>query len=223
MKLDTATPPQLAAALRSGLARGLAGRRVLRTMAPELAYGRHYGPVPRDARRAAVLLLASRDTHGWAIPAILRPATMKAHAGQVSLPGGMIEPGETPVDTALREFMEELGVVPAGVQIVGHLSPAYVFISNFEVTPIVAVSPLPLLLRPNPDEVEEVVRLPINELVDPACRGCHLIRRHDLVFRAPHFAIAGRNVWGATSLILAEFAELIATTGPTAPEATALY
>ena len=223
MNLDAATPPQLAAALRAGLARGRAGRRVLRPMAPELAYGRHHGPVPQGARRAAVLLLASRDQQGWFVPAILRPATMKAHAGQVSLPGGMIEPGETPIDTALREFQEELGAVPDNVQIVGQLSPAYVFISNFEVTPVVAVSPLPLLLQPNPYEVEEVVRLPINELVDPACRGCHLIRRHDLVFRAPHFAIAGRNVWGATSLILAEFAELIATTSPTAPQATTLY
>lgn len=223
MNLDAATPPQLAAVLRAGLARGLAGRRVLRSMAPELAYGRHHGPVPRDARRAAVLLLATRDAYGWAIPAILRPATMKAHAGQVSLPGGMIEPGETPIDTALREFQEELGVAPASVEIVGQLSPVFVFISNFEVTPIVALSPLPLLLRPNPDEVEEVVRLSIDELVTPACRGSHLIRRHDLVFRAPHFALAGRKVWGATSLILAEFADLVATTGPTAPESAALY
>ena len=223
MNLDAVTPPQLAAALRAGLARGLAGRRVLRTMAPELAYGRHHGPVPRDARRAAVLLLATRDAHGWAIPAILRPATMKAHAGQVSLPGGMIEFGETPIDTAVREFQEELGVAPASVEIVGQLSPVYVFISNFEVTPIVALSTLPLLLRPNPDEVEEVVRLSIDELVAPACRGSHLIRRHDLVFRAPHFALAGRNVWGATSLILAEFADLVAATGPTAPEAATLY
>jgi 8-oxo-dGTP pyrophosphatase MutT (NUDIX family) len=223
MNLDTATPPQLAAALRVGLARGPAGRRVLRPVAPELAYGRHHGPVPRGARLAAVLLLASRDQQGWFVPAILRPATMKAHAGQVSLPGGMVESGETAIDTALREFAEELGALPAGLEIVGQLSPMYVFISNFEVTPVVAVSQQPLLLRPNPDEVEQVVRLSIDELVDPACRGSHLIRRHDLVFRAPHFALAGRQVWGATSLILAEFAELVVTTGPTAPESSTLY
>jgi 8-oxo-dGTP pyrophosphatase MutT (NUDIX family) len=223
MNLAALSPLQLAAALRAGLARGLAGRRVLRAMAPELAYGRHHGPVPRDARRAAVLLLADRSDRGWTIPAILRPATMKAHAGQVSLPGGMVEPGETPLDTAIREFEEELGAPTASVQVVGQLSPVYVFISNFEVTPIVAVSRQPLVLWPNPDEVEEVVHLSIDELVDAACRGSHLICRQELAFRAPHFALAGRQIWGATSLILAEFAELVATTGPTAPEASALY
>ena len=55
----------------------------------------------------------------------------------------------------------------------------------------------------------QVVHLPLAELVDPACRGSHLIRRGELAFRAPHFAIAGQQVWGATSLILAEFVELL--------------
>jgi 8-oxo-dGTP pyrophosphatase MutT (NUDIX family) len=206
---DQLSPPEFADALKHSLARGLPGRIAQRTMTPELAYGRHHGPVPNDARRAAVLLVLEPTPAGWSLPAILRPATMKSHAGQVSLPGGMVEDDETAVQTALREFEEELGAAAENLQVLGTLAPVFVFISNFEVTPVVALSNRPLLLRPNPDEVEEVVPLPLRELVDPAYRASHLIRRHELVFRAPYYAIAGRQVWGATSLILAEFVELL--------------
>jgi 8-oxo-dGTP pyrophosphatase MutT (NUDIX family) len=209
IEFDRLSPPELADALTNALSCGLPARIAQRTMAPELAYGRHHGPVPADARRAAVLLALEPRAAGWSIPAILRPATMKSHAGQVSLPGGMIEGDETPAAAALREFEEELGVGPAAVQVVGSLAPVLVFISNFAITPVVAVCHEPLPLRPNPAEVEEVVHLPLAQLVDSSCRDNHLIRRGSLVFRAPCFAIAGQHVWGATSLILAEFAALL--------------
>jgi 8-oxo-dGTP pyrophosphatase MutT (NUDIX family) len=192
------------------LAGGLPGRLVQRTMAPQLAYGRHGGPIPHAARRAAVLLVLDRMAGEWSIPAILRPTTMKAHAGQVSLPGGLIEPGETAPQAALREFTEELGTATDGIQILGSLSPVFVFISNFEVTPLLAVSHRLLAFQPNPDEVEAVVYLPLRQLMDPGCRGSHLIQRKMLVFRAPHFAIASQQIWGATSLVLAEFGALVA-------------
>jgi len=206
---DRLSPEQLADALRRALARGLPGRVAQRAMTPELAYGRHHGPVPGDARRAAVLLAANPSQASWSIPAILRPATMRSHAAQVSLPGGMVEADETPEETALREFAEELGAPTSELQVLGALAPVYVFISNFEVTPIVAVSHEPLVVRPNRDEVEEVVHVPLLQLLDPACQANYIIRRGQLAFRAPYYAIAGREVWGATSLILAEFAELL--------------
>ena len=204
------SPTELAEALKAALGRGLPARIAQRAMAPELAYGRHHGPVPESARRAAVLLMLEPGRAGWSIPAMLRPATMKTHAGQVSLPGGMVEQGESALITALREFQEELGAETAAVQVIGSLAPVFVFISNFAITPIVAISHQPLVLRPSPDEVDEVVHLPLAQLVDPACRDSHLIRRGGLVFRAPCFAIARQQVWGATSLILAEFAALFA-------------
>lgn len=177
-------------------------------MVPELAYGRHHGPVPDGVRRAAVLVALDPTAGGWSIPAMLRPATMKAHAGQVALPGGLVESDETPCQTALRELEEELGCSRAGIEIVGALSPVYVFITNFEVTPLLAVCHRPLVFRPNPVEVAAVVQIGAADLVSPACRGSHLIRRGDLEFEAPHFTIAAMRIWGATSLILAEFAEL---------------
>jgi 8-oxo-dGTP pyrophosphatase MutT (NUDIX family) len=178
-------------------------------MAHGLAYGRHHGPVPDDARRAAVLLVLHQSPIGWAIPAILRPLAMKSHAGQISLPGGLIETDETPAQTALREFEEELGPPPGELHVLGQLTPVYVFVSGFEVKPLVAVSPQPLAFHPNPHEVQAVVELPLAELGDPANRGSHMIERRGLRFTVPHFAVGGQQVWGATSLILAEFAALL--------------
>jgi 8-oxo-dGTP pyrophosphatase MutT (NUDIX family) len=200
----------LEAALRQALAQGLPGRAAQQSMAPELAYGRHRGPAPAAARPAAVLVLLDQSRGEWSIPAMLRPATMKAHAGQISLPGGLVESGETAYETALREFTEELGCPADGLSILGTLTPVFVFISGFVVTPVVAVNRRPLVFCPNPLEVAAVVPLPLSELLDPAYRGSHLIRRNDLAFRAPHYEISGHRVWGATSLILAEFAALAA-------------
>lgn len=200
---------ELASRLSQALACGLPGRTAQRTMAPQMAYGRHHGPVPPDARRAAVLALLMPDEHGWAIPAIVRPQAMKTHAGQVSLPGGMVEPGESAEEAAYREFSEELGCDCNQCRTIGRLSPVYVFISNFEVTTILAVSPTILTLSPNADEVEDVVLVPSTALLELANRGDHLIQRERLIFRVPHFAVGGRQIWGATSLILAELAALL--------------
>src|SRR5262245_53489937 len=169
--------------LAARLAGGLPGRAAQRVMVPQLAYGRHHGPVPDGARRAAVLVALHRTAAGWSIPAILRPETMKAHAGQVSLPGGLVESDETLVQTALREFEEELGAATAGMRIVGELTPVYVFVSGFEVTPIVAVSEGPLVLKPNEHEVAAMVDLALTELLDPARRGRHVIERRGLKFK----------------------------------------
>ncbi|HEY2416111.1 MAG TPA: CoA pyrophosphatase [Pirellulaceae bacterium] len=200
---------QMAEFLTTRLGDGLPGRAGQHMMAPRLAYGRHYGPVPDDARRAAVLLALHRAASGWSVPAILRPDTMKAHAGQVSLPGGLIETDETVVQSALREFEEELGTAAQQMEIIGQLTPVYVFVSGFEVTPVIAVNPGPLVFQPNEHEVAAVVELPLAELIDPTRRGHHTIERRGLQFTVPHFAIAGQRVWGATSLILAEFLALL--------------
>ena len=198
-------PPAMSQLLQQALVRELPGRRAQRAMAHRLAYGRHHGPVPDTARRAAVLLALRLNEGQWSVPAILRPDTMRSHAGQVSLPGGMIESDETPAQTALREFEEELGAPTGAMHVVGQLSPVYVFVTDFQVTPLVAVCQQPLAFAPNPHEVAAMIDLPLRELADPACRGLHVIARQGLTFTVPHLAIAGRNIWGATSLILAEF------------------
>jgi len=206
---DRYSPAALSEQLQAVIARGLPGRTAQRTMAHRLAYGRHHGPVPANARQAAVLVVLDPQAAGWSIPAILRPETMKTHAGQVSLPGGALDVQETVVQAALREFEEELGTPTSGLSIVGQLTSVYVFVSGFQITPVLAVSRQRLVFRPNPQEVAAVVELPLAELCHSACRREHRVERRGLTFTVPHFEIAGQRVWGATSLILAECVALL--------------
>jgi 8-oxo-dGTP pyrophosphatase MutT (NUDIX family) len=194
----------------------LPGPIVQRQMAPELAFGRHRGPAPASARKAAVLLLIHPSSEAaqlpptsaaaWTIPAIVRPLHMKFHPGQIALPGGIVENDESPRDAALREFEEELGVSTAGLRVLGSLSPVYVFATQAFVEPFVAFSPKVPSWKPSPDEVAEIVPISLADVLNPAARFRHTIRRRGLTIRAPHFELAGHRIWGATAMILAEFA-----------------
>jgi hypothetical protein len=153
--------------------------------------------------------LNTTSARDWILPAIVRPEQMSFHAGQIALPGGMVEPGESPVDAGLRELQEELGPGAGQVQVLGQLTPVYVFVSKAVVTPIVAFAPQRPRWEPNPAEVAEVVDIGLDALLAPVSRGSHTIRRRGLAMRAPHFHVAGRWIWGATAMILAEFAAVL--------------
>jgi len=204
--LDVST---LASRLRDLLASGKPGLAAQRNMVPALAYGRHAGPPAWDARRAAVLIGFCRRAGAWRIPLTLRPRTMEAHGGQVSLPGGVVESGESDDQCARRELEEELGVSPDCVEIVGQLSPLYVFGSNCWVHPQVAVLRPPTEITPNPAEVERVLWLNPGTLVDRRRRRTTERRHRGIRFRAPHWSCDGALIWGATAMILAELIEAI--------------
>src|SRR5207249_4819317 len=95
-------------------------------MSPELSYGRHSGPAPHTARSAAVVLLLFRRAGRWHLPLTERPVTLAHHAGQISLPGGAVDLGESSIDAALRELNEELGFDSPHL-VVGPLADCYVF------------------------------------------------------------------------------------------------
>ncbi|MGD9644915.1 MAG: CoA pyrophosphatase [Pirellulales bacterium] len=187
----------------------LPGRTAQSRFEPELSFGRHYAPPPADARQAAVLVLLYPHADRWHVPLTLRPATMTDHAGQVSFPGGLIEPGETSEQAALRELEEELGIGAADVALLGRLTPLYLFVSNFAVEPWVAVASSRPAFRPNPSEVADVLELSLDHLIDPANFGAHKLNVRSLEFHAPHLLLGEHRIWGATSMMLGELADVV--------------
>jgi 8-oxo-dGTP pyrophosphatase MutT (NUDIX family) len=171
---------------------------------PELSFGRHRGPAPAHVRQAAVLILLYPHQDAWHVPLMLRPANMPDHAGQVSLPGGLIEPGETSRQAALREFVEELGVPSERLEMLGSLSPLYLFASNYQITPWVAAAHHAPPFQPSPREVERLLEVPLAHLVDPANTERFERVQRGLSFEAPCFRWQSDRIWGATSMILAE-------------------
>jgi 8-oxo-dGTP pyrophosphatase MutT (NUDIX family) len=197
-------PARLAEALRGGCPGGNARVR----MSPELSYGRHAGPAPSTARHAAVILLLFPRDGRWHLPLTQRPATLTHHGGQISLPGGAIEPGESSRDAALRELDEELGVSEA-VNILGQLAECYVFASDFTITPYVAAAVAEPRWRPHDREVQSVVELPLDALLDDRNIDEMVIERGPLSFRAPCICVGSAKIWGATSVILSELADVL--------------
>jgi 8-oxo-dGTP pyrophosphatase MutT (NUDIX family) len=151
-------------------------------------------------RQAAVLVLLGETGRGPDVLLTQRASTMRKHAGQVSFPGGAIDPGEGPEQAALREATEETGLDAAGVQPVGLLPALYLPVSDFAVTPVLAWwrAPSPVAAV-DPAEVAAVARVPLAELADPANR---FRVRHPSGFVGPGFEAGGLFVWGFTAGLL---------------------
>ncbi len=158
----------------------------------------------------SVLILLYEHEGEICFPLIKRPDYTGAHSGQVSLPGGKAEPGETSIETALREGEEEIGVHPGQVDVLGQLSEFFVIPSNFLVTPVVALAKEPLSLTPDPREVARILRGELRQLVDPrAVQTKDILAAQAFTMRAPHFEIEGEVVWGATAMMLNEFRTIL--------------
>jgi 8-oxo-dGTP pyrophosphatase MutT (NUDIX family) len=154
-----------------------------------------------------VLLYPHQDA--WYLPLTLRPKNLPDHPGQVSLPGGAIEPGETSREAALREFHEELGGQGPRIELLGPLSPIYLHVSNFHVKPWLGVCRQRPPLTPNPSEVETIFEVPLPHLLDPANFGSHRRKSGDRSFIAPHFLWQSHQIWGATCMILGELITIV--------------
>jgi 8-oxo-dGTP pyrophosphatase MutT (NUDIX family) len=165
-------------------------------------------PPERGGRASAVLILfgPSLDV-GEDVVLTERSHSMRSHAGQVSFPGGAIDPGDSgPVSAALREAEEEVGLDPAGVEVVAQLPALYLPPSNFVVTPVLGwwAQPSPISAVDHL-EVARVLRAPLSELTDP---GRRFTVSHPSGFVGPAFDIDGLLVWGFTAGLLSKVIEL---------------
>ena len=200
---------QLPCELAACLALPLPGWSAQARFQPELSFGRHRGPAPARARPAAVLVLLYPHRGSWHIPLILRPAHMLDHANQVSLPGGVIETGESSRQAALREFTEELGAAADGVELLGRLSELYLFASDYRVLPWVGAVDVPPQWNPSAHEVQRVLEVPLVHLLDPANVGSFERGQRGVAHTAPCYRFESERIWGATSMILAELVEIL--------------
>jgi 8-oxo-dGTP pyrophosphatase MutT (NUDIX family) len=138
----------------------------------------------------------------------LRAARLKAHAGQVSFPGGRIEIGETPEQAAVREAAEEVGLAPHLPMLHGRL-PTHVTGTGYHITPVVALVPTPLDLTAHPGEVEEIFELPLAVVLDP---GKPERRSREFQGRRREFWVWPHErhyIWGATAAILVNLGRVL--------------
>jgi 8-oxo-dGTP pyrophosphatase MutT (NUDIX family) len=172
---------------------------------------------PDTARPAAVLVLIapSSDAPDAEAEVILIRRVDRGghHSGDVALPGGRFEAGDVDAAaTALREATEEVGLDPvaAGVRVIGELETFWIPISDYRVTPVLAIASRRPDLRPSPDEVEAIIRAPLAaflpdapiELVETEIRGFPL--------RFGAYPTNGLRVWGATARILGQLGAIAA-------------
>jgi 8-oxo-dGTP pyrophosphatase MutT (NUDIX family) len=179
--------------------------RLVRTAAELQAsfFSRFLPPAGGDYRESAVLVLFGPDPSGADSLLLLERAhTLRSHAGQIAFPGGRLDPEDhDAVAAALREAAEEVTLDPAGVEVVGVLPSLYIPVSAYAVTPVVAWwrEPAPVAVG-HPDEVAEVLTVPVSYLVDPAHR--HTVV-HPSGYRGPAWDLGdGIILWGFTGGIV---------------------
>lgn len=187
-------------------------------LAPEryAAVGMNTTPLPPPTATrisAAVLILLVEHPQGFTVLFTQRTADLKAHAGQISFPGGRLEPGDADaVAAALRESREEIGLDSEGVEILGRLEP-YVTVTGYEVTPVVGAVRPPLDVKPNPAEVAEIFEVPLSFLIEPANHQRHSRTAGDVVRAYYAMPYGERYIWGATAGMLLNLYDVL-TAGP---------
>ncbi len=166
--------------------------------------------VPHGLRAAAVLVPLAAGPRGVEVVLTKRASGLRSHPGQIAFPGGQIDAGDASEEAAaLREAEEEIGLPPALVETMGRL-PVHETVTGFTMTPIMARITAPFDPRPAPGEVEEVFRVPLAHVADPAryrverrmWRG--VWRNYYAVPWGPYY------IWGATARILRGFADRMA-------------
>ncbi|HEX5578986.1 MAG TPA: CoA pyrophosphatase [Candidatus Limnocylindria bacterium] len=176
-------------------------------------------PLPRyersampPARPAATLLLLYPGPDGeLRLPLTVRHASLRAHAGEVSLPGGAVEEADPSHEaTALREAEEEIGVAGDGVAVLGTLDDVWIPVTNFRLRPFVGALPARPEMAPQTDEVALIVELPLRDLLHEGAVTDEIVHGPGWTLRVGGYRAEGQLVWGATARTLAMLASVLA-------------
>lgn len=154
---------------------------------------------PPDARVGAVLVLVEDTAEGPTVVLTRRRRDLRSHPGQISFPGGRLDPGETIEEAALREAQEEVGLRPDSVEVIGAGPTFYIPPSRFWVVPVLARWCHPHELTENPWEVDEVLRVPVSRLLEQ-----DRWRHTPLSSRGSTWAwqLEDDLLWGATAVVM---------------------
>lgn len=151
--------------------------------------------------RPAAVLVALTEKEDPGMLLLHRPSNMRSHPGQIAFPGGGIDPGETPIEAALREAHEELGIDPAKVRVIGE-SDVYKTHSGFEITPVLGMVPPDIEIVPNPTEVAQWFEAPAGYVLDPGNHRQQFVdwegeqRAYNEIIWREH------NIWGITAALI---------------------
>lgn len=185
-------------------------RAVMRAYRPGTAHEPRASSAP-----AAVLVPLFEEGGETHLVFTRRSAKLRSHTGQVSFPGGRLDPGESPEQAALRESYEEVGISPASVEVIGRLSRLATVTGETAITPVVGILARRPRLRPNPSEVERAFDVSVTDLLAEQAYRQERWRVAEGPPRPMHFfEVAGEVVWGATARIVFELLVLLVSPRP---------
>ncbi len=162
-----------------------------------------------NSTQAAVLILLYLADNEIYFFLTKRTDELKHHKGQISLPGGTQEGNEKLIDTALRETQEEIGINKTSISIIGTITPLFVPVTGFMIYPFIGYSLNKLDPKPDPVEVATIFSVNISDLLNKENRTTEQRNISGYDVQVPYFKLNDYQVWGATSMILSEFRDLI--------------
>ncbi|QNL22843.1 CoA pyrophosphatase [Hyphobacterium sp. CCMP332] len=165
----------------------------------------------QEPRISSVMLILYPENDLSHVPMIVRNEYRGVHSGQVALPGGKYEENdENILQTAIRETFEEINVKIDQNQIIGRLSHLFVPVSNFIIHPFVAWLDYKPQFVPDPSEVQEVLRVPLNYLSNPKnVKSKSIYTANGYQINAPGIPIEEQFLWGATAMLMSEFFSIV--------------
>ena len=167
-------------------------------------------PDENSHKTAVLILLFPNESNQLSVLLTLRSDKLKNHSGEISFPGGHLEGEEDSIQAALRETFEEVGILPETINVIGTLSPFFALPSDSYIQPVVGYTDHLDKLILNPDEVQEAIIVPIDDLLNPINLEHKIIQKNERTIQIPYWNVhSERPLWGATAMIMNELLTII--------------